>query len=912
MNRSGLLSKAGLRRLLSSDEVWTLGRKRNQVEFVPAEQDILQVAESNNPPASPSHRYSRQNQAPLHLISPERVGKTEGGSTSCLCESVKALKSGSEVNEQDTQKKAQGFYEDTCTPKRERPQHPAVVPMKPVLKIQHFTVNREPHPDKKGDFQLEKSHLKPSKQEDIKMTSMVHGCATPDTTALNVQNNQRLHSVLVFNNNHNICDQDAGGQWKSSLSYSKTNKTNADHELPEQKTHVCTNETVTDNPLIESLILKAASAEIRKAEDSPSCDVSLSEIDEKSEAISFHSEALAWSEEERDCLDEEKTEAVQASSCSLFFLEKSTMVPEDSQLYVNNKREGRCTLPHYERQMTVESTLSEILSPVDEVLSYGSAELLSSAKGGATSDLDSYGCPPPPPAFEIITWTSEEELPAPPDSVEDLSINSDNIPPLPVDLSLKRRESLSLGSNSLREKEVNDDSNGVLYEDAEGNDCSEYTSSLPEDVRNEISDPLSYFKIGDRVIVCNSRPGVLKYKGLTAFANGFWAGVSLDNPNGNHNGTFRGVKYFSCDKSHGVLVRAEDIAHIHREHSSDVETGVDEDPFSDEEPPSAKRDKQQIATSWADRQRGHTYSQCPSRNETILTITTCTQQKEPQEDMSEGTRNLSHPSEMPLPRPEFELHHNGQNRHHVDAKVTPKLDKDTQDTRKSKIIKSLCDSQSTDTDIRKNEDGYFMPCVLEQWHQAQPNTPSKIKVSPHEDSIVYRLVDAAVEILCSQANEDALDLCETPSYLLNDSHKHYRKVIFQLTSDVLHKILGDLLRKKPAQNIDLQESAISTLQSSKISVTFLKAAVRKEIQKILNLERSEQQMTEMLQKLCKYWYAKRDRVDFILIQELHNEERTWLDYRADQNTVKMHLTEEIFSLLLDDTILALNHMHISA
>lgn len=80
-------------------------------------------------------------------------------------------------------------------------------------------------------------------------------------------------------------------------------------------------------------------------------------------------------------------------------------------------------------------------------------------------------------------------------------------------------------------------------------------------------------------------------------------------------------------------------------------------------------------------------------------------------------------------------------------------------------------------DVRKSEDGYFKPCVLEQWHQAQPDTPSKIKVFPHEDSIVYRLVNAAVEILCSQANEGTLDLYETPSYLLDDdSRKHYRKV----------------------------------------------------------------------------------------------------------------------------------------
>ncbi|KAL1274627.1 hypothetical protein QQF64_027441 [Cirrhinus molitorella] len=906
-----LLSKAGLRRLLSSDEVWTLGRKRNQVEFVPAEQDILQVAESNNPPASPSHRYSRQNQAPLHLISPERISKTEGGSTSCQRDSVKTLKSGAEVNEQDTQKKVQGLYEDTCTLKRERPQHPVEVPMKPVINIQHFALNHEPHSDslrasdEKDDLRLDSK--KPKEQEDIKMTNMFQGSATPDTTALNVQNNRRLHSVLTLNNNHNICDQNAEGQWKSSLSYSKTN------EFPEQKTQTFTNETVTDNPLIENLILEAVSVEIRKAEDSPSCDVSLSEIDEKSEAISFHSEALAWSEEERDCLDEEKIEAAQASSCSLVFAEKYTVVADDSQPYLNNKPEGRCTPQHCERQPTVESTLSEILSPVDEVLSYGSAELPPSGKGGAASGFDSYGCPPPPPAFEIITWTSEEELPAPPDSVEDLSINSENLPPLPVDFSLKRKESQSLDSNSLREKEVSDETNGALCEE---NDCSEYTSSLPEDVRNEISDPLSSFQIGDRVLVCNSRPGVLKYKGLTAFANGFWAGVALDAPNGNHNGTFRGVKYFSCEKSHGVLVRAEDIAYIHREHSSDVETGVDEDPYSDEEPLRAKRDKQQKDTSSADRQRRCPHSQRPPRDETIPTNTTCIRQKEPQEDTSDGARNLSHPSEMHTPGTGFELHHNGQNRQHADAKLTEELDKDgvhcAQDNRKRQRIKSLHDNQSSDADVRKSEDGHFMPCVLEQWHQAQPDTPPKIKVPPHEDAIVYRLVDAAVEILCGQANEDTLDLYETPSYLLDDdSRKRYRQVIFQLTSDVLHEIWGYILRtKQPSQNID-DQSVISALQSNQISVTLLKASVRKEIQKILNLERSEQQMTEMLQKLCKYWYAKRDRVDFILIQELHNEERTWLDYRADQYTVKMHLTEEIFSLLLDDTMLTLNHMHFS-
>lgn len=79
--------------------------------------------------------------------------------------------------------------------------------------------------------------------------------------------------------------------------------------------------------------------------------------------------------------------------------------------------------------------------------------------------------------------------------------------------------------------------------------------------------------------------------------------------------------------------------------------------------------------------------------------------------------------------------------------------------------------------MRKKEDVYFTPPLLEQWHQAQPDPPPKIKVPPHEDAIVYRLADAAVEILCGQANDDTLDRYETPDYLLDDkSRSAYRQV----------------------------------------------------------------------------------------------------------------------------------------
>lgn len=53
--------------------------------------------------------------------------------------------------------------------------------------------------------------------------------------------------------------------------------------------------------------------------------------------------------------------------------------------------------------------------------------------------------------------------------------------------------------------------------------------------------------------------------------------------------------------------------------------------------------------------------------------------------------------------------------------------------------------------------------------------------------------------------------------------------------------------------------------SCEIYLHLIKDAVKREAQKMLNLEQTDQEMREMLQTLCKYWYAKRDKVDYILV-----------------------------------------------
>ena len=51
--------------------------------------------------------------------------------------------------------------------------------------------------------------------------------------------------------------------------------------------------------------------------------------------------------------------------------------------------------------------------------------------------------------------------------------------------------------------------------------------------------------------------------------------------------------------------------------------------------------------------------------------------------------------------------------------------------------------------------------------------------------------------------------------------------------------------------------------------------------------------------------SKKDRVDLLLIGELREEEKAWTDYEQDEQTVKDHLADSIFNLLIDDTLKAL-------
>ncbi|XP_058639907.1 centrosome-associated protein 350 isoform X11 [Onychostoma macrolepis] len=103
-----------------------------------------------------------------------------------------------------------------------------------------------------------------------------------------------------------------------------------------------------------------------------------------------------------------------------------------------------------------------------------------------------------------------------------------------------------------------------------------------------VKDELPSFCIGDRVLVSNIQPGTLRFKGQTNFANGFWAGVELDNPEGSNNGTYDEVVYFECREKHGIFAPPDKISRLPEKFEASADT-EDEDSSCDDQPNSKNK-----------------------------------------------------------------------------------------------------------------------------------------------------------------------------------------------------------------------------------------------------------------------------------------------------------------------------------
>ena len=54
--------------------------------------------------------------------------------------------------------------------------------------------------------------------------------------------------------------------------------------------------------------------------------------------------------------------------------------------------------------------------------------------------------------------------------------------------------------------------------------------------------------------------------------------------------------------------------------------------------------------------------------------------------------------------------------------------------------------------------------------------------------------------------------------------------------------------------------------------------------------------------IIRWSHKRRDRVDQVLVRELHGEESTWIDYEVDEIQVKDELSNTLLDSLISDTV----------
>ena len=82
----------------------------------------------------------------------------------------------------------------------------------------------------------------------------------------------------------------------------------------------------------------------------------------------------------------------------------------------------------------------------------------------------------------------------------------------------------------------------------------------------------------------------------------------------------------------------------------------------------------------------------------------------------------------------------------------------------------------------------------------------------------------------------------------------------------------------------------------------LAASVQSELNVLLGFEKRARR-----ENLIVRWspQKRRDRVDQILVRELHSEEAAWTDFSVDETSVKDALAETLLETLVNDTVAAL-------
>ncbi|XP_028258704.1 centrosome-associated protein 350 isoform X2 [Parambassis ranga] len=143
----------------------------------------------------------------------------------------------------------------------------------------------------------------------------------------------------------------------------------------------------------------------------------------------------------------------------------------------------------------------------------------------------------------------------------------------------------------------------------------------------------------------------------------------------------------------------------------------------------------------------------------------------------------------------------------------------------------------------------------------------------------------------SGQDQEALSICS------------YRKAVYHLTWEILQEIYAEDPNTDQPQWAKPCRAKSSSFHRVKTpgDITKIQEFIAADVLKMYGLTKDQNQKTDW-QKMLKFGRKKRDRVDHILVQELHEEEAQWVNYDEDELYVKMQLADSIFDALLKDTV----------
>ncbi|KAM8875585.1 centrosome-associated protein 350 isoform 2-T2 [Spinachia spinachia] len=191
-------------------------------------------------------------------------------------------------------------------------------------------------------------------------------------------------------------------------------------------------------------------------------------------------------------------------------------------------------------------------------------------------------------------------------------------------------------------------------------------------------------------------------------------------------------------------------------------------------------------------------------------------------------------------------------------------------------------------------------------------------VVPHSASEVEKMVLAATREIWESGGlgrEGALTLSQLPSpkpsqgYLGKDASgedpeslcvRSYRKAVYDLTWEILEEIYSEDPDVDQPQWVKPRRVKSSYGVKTPGDLSKIQEFISSQVLKMYGLTKDHSQKTDW-QKMLKFGKKTRDRVDHILVQELHEEEAQWVNYDEDELFVKMQLADSIFDALLKDT-----------